>query len=165
MPPHSLPFTLRAIAPTDDGAVAAIIREVMPEFGASGPGFALHDPEVDHMSEAYAQPRSAYFVIEQAGRVLGGAGIAPLIGAAADVCELRKMYFLPELRGQGQGRRLLDRCLDVARSFGYRTCYLETLTGMDAALRLYAAAGFEARCSPLGSTGHFACDNYYTREL
>ena len=37
-------FTLRPITPADDAAVANIIRTVMPEFGAGGPGFAIHDP-------------------------------------------------------------------------------------------------------------------------
>ena len=38
---------LRPIQPQDDAAVASIIRTVMPEFGADGPGFAIHDPEVN----------------------------------------------------------------------------------------------------------------------
>ena len=44
--------SIRPIAPTDDAAMAAIIRAVMPEFGASGDGFAINDPEVDWMSRA-----------------------------------------------------------------------------------------------------------------
>ena len=43
-------------------ALAAVIREVMPEFGADGPGTALHDPEIAAMSAAYADPKSRYFV-------------------------------------------------------------------------------------------------------
>jgi len=158
-------FILRPITGADDAAMAAVIRTVMPEFGACGPGFAINDPEVDHLSVAYSDPRSAYFVIEAGGRVVGGAGIAPLAGAAGSTCELRKMYFLPEARGFGQGRRLLDHCLQQARRLGYERCYLETLTGMDAAMRLYTRAGFTALCSPLGATGHFACDRYYAKEL
>jgi putative acetyltransferase len=158
-------FTLRPIAPHDDDAMARVIRAVMPEFGATGPGFAINDPEVDHLSEAYAGPRAAYFVLEHQERVVGGGGIAALPGAAADVCELRKMYFLPGIRGRGQGRRMLDACLDAARALGYRRCYLETLSGMDAAMHLYAQAGFKSLCGPLGATGHFACDRYYARDL
>ena len=37
-------------------AVARLIRAVMPEFGASGPGFAINDPEVDDMFTAYSAP-------------------------------------------------------------------------------------------------------------
>jgi len=48
-------FQIRPIEPSDDAAMAAIIREVMPEFGADGPGFAIHDEEVDCMAEAYAR--------------------------------------------------------------------------------------------------------------
>src|SRR6478736_2004892 len=52
-------FTIRPITPADDAAVAAIIRTVMPEFGASGDGFAINDPEVDWMHRAYSAPRGA----------------------------------------------------------------------------------------------------------
>ena len=75
------------------------------------------------------------------------------------------MYFLPELRGLGAGRVLIGRCLDAARQLGYRRCYLETLTGMDAAQALYLKAGFRQIDGPLGGTGHFSCDRYYLREL
>ena len=82
-------FRIRPIEAHDDAAVAAIIRSVMPEFGASGCGFAIGDPEVDWMHRGYAQPRSAYFVIERddaSGNpvVEGGGGVAPLIDAARD---------------------------------------------------------------------------------
>src|SRR5688572_33490731 len=108
-------FTIRPIRPSDDAAVAAIIRTVMPEFGAKGPGFAINDPEVDTMSAAYARPRCSYFVVERDGVVVGGGGVAPLDGGDADVCELRKMYFLPEARGIGAGAAMMTRCLDAAR--------------------------------------------------
>lgn len=158
-------FTIRLIEASDDPAVAAIIRAVMPEFGADGPGFAIHDAEVDTMSAAYAAPHSAYFVLEQAGRVLGGGGVAPLEGAQSGICELRKMYFLPEARGIGAGSAMIRRCLDAARAFGFDRCYLETLTGMDAAQALYLRHGFQRLEAPLGGTGHFSCDRFFLRDL
>ncbi len=157
-------FTIRPIENRDDEAMAAIIRAVMPEFGADGPGFAIHDAEVDTMHAAYARPGRAYFVVETDGTVRGGGGIAPLHGEAG-MCELRKMYFLPELRGQGAGSALMRRCLDVARALGYRRCYLETLTGMDAAQRLYEKHGFARIPTALGNTGHFSCNRFYLIEL
>ncbi|MBW8076136.1 MULTISPECIES: GNAT family N-acetyltransferase [Metallibacterium] len=161
----SAPFSIRPIAPADDAAVAGIIRTVMPEFGAGGAGFAVHDPEVDFMSRAYAASRSAYFVVERDGRVYGGGGVAPLAGGAADICELRKMYFLPTLRGLGAGRALMARCLDAARDFGFHRCYIETLTGMDAAQALYLKSGFARIDAPLGDTGHHGCNRFYLRDL
>ncbi|SFS04160.1 putative acetyltransferase [Dyella sp. OK004] len=158
-------FLIRPIETRDNTAVAAIIRTVMPEFGADGPGFAIHDTEVDTMYEAYARPRSAYFVVERHGVVIGGGGMAPLEGGDGDVCELRKMYFLPEARGIGAGGAMMQRCLDAARAEGFRRCYLETLTGMDAAQALYKRSGFQPLCGPLGGTGHFSCDQFFIRDL
>ena len=66
---------LRPIRREDDPAMARIIRQVMTEFSAVGAGFSIQDPEVDHMSRAYAGARSIYYVLEDGGRVLGGAGI------------------------------------------------------------------------------------------
>lgn len=145
--------------------MANIIRTVMPEFGATGSGFAINDPEVDWMSRAYAEPRSAYFVVERDGNVIGGGGVAPLTGGDEGTCELRKMYFLPEARGIGAGAAMMDRCLRAAREFGFRQCYLETLRGMDAAKRLYERTGFRRLDAPLGATGHGGCNAFYLLDL
>jgi putative acetyltransferase len=156
---------IRLIRRDDDAAVASIIRTVMPEFGASGPGFAITDAEVDAMSSSYARPGAAYFVVSDGARVLGGGGVAALDGGDADTCELRKMYFLPELRGRGAGRALLERCLVTARALGYRRCYLETLERMTTARALYQQFGFKPLCERLGKTGHFGCDSYFALDL
>ena len=158
-------ITVRPIEARDDAAIAAIIRTVMPEFGAVGCGFAIADPEVDWMHRAYAAPRCAYFVVERDGVVEGGGGIAPLEGGDPDTCELRKMYFLPSLRGLGAGTALMAQCLDAARAAGFRQCYLETLTGMDAAMRLYERIGFPRLDAPIGATGLGGCNTFYLRVL
>ncbi len=164
-------FRIRRIGPADDPKMAAIIRAVMPTFGAVGPGFAINDPEVDHMYRAYDRPGAAFFVVESgtgaAAEVVGGGGVAPLDGAAAEArtCELRKMYFLPAARGHGVGARLLALCLRVARELGYTQCYLETLGGMNQAIRLYERFGFVRLPGPLGCTGHHGCDRHYRRSV
>lgn len=158
-------FLIRPIESRDDAAVAHVIRAVMPEFGADGPGFAIHDAEVDAMHAAYSRPRSAYFVVEHDGLISGGGGVAPLHGGEADVCELRKMYFLPELRGRGVGRAMMQCCLQAARNFDFRRCYLETLTGMDAAQALYAKFGFLPLPAPMGATGHHGCNRFFILPL
>ena len=161
----SAPYLIRPITPADSPAVAHIIRTVMPEFGAGGAGFAIHDAEVSDMAAAYAAPGSAYFVVERDGRVCGGGGLAGLAGADGRVCELRKMYFLPELRGLGAGGAMIALCLERAAALGYTQCYLETLTGMDAAQRLYEKHGFQRIPAAMGNTGHFSCDRFYLRDL
>jgi putative acetyltransferase len=158
-------FLIRPIVPADSSAVAAVIRTVMPEFGASGPGFAIHDAEVQDMAEAYSRRGCAYFVVEVDGQVCGGGGVAALAGGDAGTCELRKMYFLPQLRRRGAGAALIRKCLDTARELGFSACYLETLTGMDAAQKLYEQQGFRQIPAALGNTGHFSCNRFYLREL
>ena len=105
------------------------------------------------------------FVVEQDGRVLGCGGMGPLAGGEADVCELRKMYFLPQLRGNGLGSALLTEILAAARRAGYRLCYLETLEHMDRARQLYGKFGFKAIAAPLGDTGHRVCNHWMILEL
>jgi putative acetyltransferase len=153
------------IAPEHDAAIGRIIRDTLAEFGAVGQGYSAADAEVDAMSQAYQRPGCCYDVVLLDGVVVGGGGIAPLDHGAADHCELRKMYFVPEGRGFGAGRRLLNLCLDRARAMGYRYCYLETLAGMTSAQQLYRSAGFVQLPGPLGNTGHFNCDTYYGRTL
>jgi putative acetyltransferase len=157
---------VRRIEPRDERAMADLIRGVMGEFDALGAGTSSSDAEVDAMEQAYRGARHAYFVAERDGAILAGGGIAPLRGQVGDdVCELRKMHALPAARGLGVGRLLLEHCLAFAREAGYRLCYLETLSRMQRARALYEKFGFQARCAPLGDTGHFTCDTWYALEL
>jgi putative acetyltransferase len=137
----------------------------MTAHGASGEGFSIHDAEVDDMYTAYQASRSAYFVVERAGVVLGGAGIAPLEGGDVHTCELKKMYFMPEARGKGLAKEIVDRCLEAAKGYGFRQCYLETIAEMKAANRFYKRYGFEAISGPMGATGHGACTAFYLLAL
>jgi putative acetyltransferase len=156
---------IRKIEPRDREEIKQIIQQVMPEMGAGGLGFAIGDAEVDNMYDAYQAERSDYYVLELNGRVIGGGGIAPLQGGLRDICELKKMYFLPEARGKGYGQTMLDQCLKSARQFGYKQCYLETFHTMKDAIRLYERNGFRKLLAPLGSTGHFSCDTFYIIDL
>lgn len=159
-------YQIRPIQATDNTAVRQLIHTVMPEFGAGGAGFAIQDPEVEQMYEAYQKPRAAYFVVVDAEeQVLGAAGIAPLLGGEATTCEVQKMYFMPSLRGKGMGQQLLKHCLKVAKDFGFDYCYLETLTQMTAARALYEKNGFVPLEKAMGNTGHFGCNCFYGRSL
>ena len=158
-------YVIRPMRRKDNPAVARIIRQVMTEYGAVGANYSISDPEVDAMYESYPSPGSAFFVIEHKGNVAGCGGMGPLAEGDAGVCELRKMYLLPELRGTGLGTRLLGMVLDEARQNGYSKCYLETLDHMNHARYLYQRHGFEFMDSPMGNTGHSACNSWMVKAL
>jgi putative acetyltransferase len=158
-------FVIRLIAPEDDAAVAKVIRAVLVAHKVPKVGTAYADPELDCMFATYARPRAAYFVVEKAGQILGGAGIAQLQNEDASICELQKMYFLPEARGVGLGKAMIDKCLAAAKELGYEKCYLETMPYMEAAQKLYRKSGFDYICEPMGNTGHNACPVWMIKEL
>jgi len=158
-------WSIRKIEKKDNAAVAKIIRTVFDELNISKVGTAYADPYLDLMFEAYNKSKSAYFVVENNGIILGGAGIAPLENEAETICELQKMYFLPEVRGFGIGSQIMDKCLQAANDFGYEKCYLETMPFMNDAQKLYKKVGFEFICSPMGSTGHVSCPIWMLKEL
>ena len=158
-------YDIRPIQKEDNAEVASIIREVMTEFGAVGENYSIADPEVDTMFEHYPAPDSAFFVVESRKGILGCGGVGPLKDAAKDICELRKMYFLPELRGTGMGSKLLRRILDSARLAGFRRCYLETISAMVTARKLYTDFGFTPLDGPLGNTGHSGCNQHMILKL
>jgi putative acetyltransferase len=136
--------------------------DVLDELFGLGPlEGLLKDPTVsDILVNCYN-----HVFVERDGRIEGGGGIAPLAGGDPDVCELRKMYFLPSLRGLGAGAALMQQCLDAAREHGFKRCYLETLRGMTAAQKLYERSGFARIDAPLGDTGHGGCNTFMLREL
>ena len=156
---------IRDVQPHDDAQLSDLIRAVMTEIGAVGEGYSINDPEVLAMSQNYAPPRAGYIVLVDGSRVLGGAGFAQLTGAAEDVCELRKMYFLPEARGLGKAQEMLSEIFTRAKVAGYNKMYLETIDSAAAARKLYERNGFvQIRCA-LGNTGHGGCDTFYERRL
>lgn len=156
---------IRPIQPEDNSAVADIIRKTLTEFGAAREGTVFYDPETDHLYELFKKPKSCYFVAEKEGKILGGGGIFPTEGLPEDTCELVKMYLLPEARGIGLGKALMERCFEAARKFGFKQIYLETLDELHLALKIYARFGFGYLKAPLGNTKHFGCGLWMLTKL
>ncbi len=117
------------------------------------------------MFETYSKPKTIYYVIEDDGKIFGGAGISQLLNSNENICELQKMYFLQAARGKGVGFELIQKCLDKAKEFGYKKCYLETLPEMLVAQNLYIKVGFEYLCAPIGGTGHTSCPVWMIKDI
>jgi len=156
---------IRAIQIRDDKKLAITLRKVLIEMGVPKKGTAYEDVELDSMYKSYQIPRSIYFVVVSEEAILGGAGIAPLKNGDPSVCELQKMYFLPEARGKGLGKQMIDLCLDFAKANDFQLCYIETMPNMLDAQALYKKVGFQYIDHAMGNTGHNSCPVWLTKSL
>lgn len=160
-------FHIRSLQEKDNATIAQIIREVSKEFGlAAESGFAVADPILDNLYQVYSQPNAQYWVIEnKQGDILGGGGLSPLMGDR-ETLEIQKMYFLPEIRGLGFAKQILEQCFSFTLAQGYRSCYLETTASLWQAVKLYEKLGFQHLTEPKGHSGHsHACEIWMEKNL
>jgi putative acetyltransferase len=157
--------TIDKIRPEDNPVLAKIVKNTLAEFGANHPGTVYYDESTNHLYEVFQTPRSVYYVARYKDKILGGAGIFPSPGLPEDTCELVKMYLLPEARGLGLGKLLIEKCLAFAREAGYKNVYLETMPELKKALDVYAKFGFQYLDKQMGNTGHFGCNLWMLKKL
>jgi GNAT superfamily N-acetyltransferase len=87
-------------------------------------------------------------------------------GPGPGLAKLRLFLLEPEARGLGLGQRLLDTCLDFARSAGYARMTLWTHESHRAACALYAKNGFSCvRSEPVHSFGVDLVEQVWERDL
>ena len=160
-------MVIRNIKEEDDEALASIIRRTLEEFGANHPGTVYFDEAINHLSKMFQIERSTYFVVfdEENNKILGGGGIYPTEGLPADTAELVKLYLLPETRGKGIGKLLINKCLSFAKQAGYSKVYLESMDELSGAVGLYERLGFSYLNAPLGNTGHCYCGIWMIKEI
>ncbi|WP_249029340.1 GNAT family N-acetyltransferase [Tannockella kyphosi] len=154
---------IRKIEKRDNEILELIIKQCLKEYDGQKEGCAFTDPCLANLYEEYLSSDGNYWVVEELGDVLGGCGIGPVPGKAG-VCELQKMYLLPQARGTGIATKLLEVALTFAK-VQYQTCYIETFSNMVEANAFYAKNGFTRLEQRLVDGPHFACDVWYIKEL
>jgi len=158
-------FLIREIKPEDNAYVEALIYKVFKEFELPMVGSSIEDDEIPNMYNAYQAETAVYYVVEEGGEVVGGAGIKQLKGTESKICELQKMYFLPKIRGKGYGKLLFDTCLKAAKDLGYQQCYLESASQLEVAIQMYKKNGFKLLDKPIGKTGHYICGVWMIKDV
>jgi ribosomal-protein-alanine acetyltransferase len=121
---------MRPATPGDLDAIMALER-------ASFPGDAWSDAM---MREELASPHGWYVVVEEAGRLIGYAGMRAPRGAAD--ADIQTIAIAESGRGRGRGRALLRTLLEEAARRGVRNVFLEVRADNPVAQALYTSEGF-----------------------
>ncbi len=114
--------------------------------------------------EQMADPATTVFVARSAaGKPIG---MGALKVHSPELAEVKRMYTLPETRGQGVGRMLLDAIEKLAREKAIPVLKLETgsASGFEPAWRLYERGGF-TRCSAFADYPESDYSAYYQKQL
>lgn len=156
---------IRDLRKEDNQQLSKIVKDTLAEFGANHPNTVYYDPTTDTLFEVFQTPRSKYFLAEIDGEMVGGGGIYPTDGLPTDTCELVKMYLLPQARGHGLGRMLIEKCIKAAGDLGYKKIYLETMPELKKAMSVYEKFGFRYLNGPMGNSGHTGCSMWMLKEL
>ena len=151
-------FIFRDFKRDDAIDVRRIVTSVLREYGLS-PECGGIDADLDDIQGSYIDRGGMFLVIESGAAVAGCGGLYPL---DTDEAEIRKMYLLPDARGHGLGRQLLQQLLDGARAGGFRRVTLETASVLKEAIGLYQSFGFRKV-----RREHYAgrCDQAYALNL
>jgi GNAT superfamily N-acetyltransferase len=149
---------VRRAGPADAEAVGRLLDAFNREFDEPTPG-----------------PRA---LAERVRELLGAEGLTAVVGGAGPdgvavlrfrrsvwtdglECYLEELYVVPERRGQGLGRAIMEAALDLARREGAVEMHLATSEADVAARALYESLGFSDRDGdPDGPVNHF-----YERDL
>lgn len=157
-------FLIRDWQPLDRQPAAALIASVLQEYGLGcEPDGA--DRDVLRVEAAYWATGGEFWVVEQDRQLVGTAGYYPVTrgNQPVEICavEIRKMYLLPEVRGQGLGRYLLQTLEATIAAKGFKQIWVETATVLKAAVILYERNGY----LPATGVETARCDRIYMKEL
>ncbi len=135
-------FFIRPWQPPDRQAAATIICTVLAEYGLPWEPDGA-DRDVLEVETHYQNRGGEFWVVEYQGQLGGTAAYYP-IDRGQNAVEIRKMYLLPALRGQGLGRFLLNQLEQKIWQQGFEQIWIETASVLAEAVQLYESSGYQA---------------------
>jgi GNAT superfamily N-acetyltransferase len=136
--------TVPSHEPPATDLVEAMVAEVSEMYGP------IDVPGAPTATPADLGPPGGAFVVvfddhaDSGGRAVAGGGLKRLDDEA---CEIKRMYVVPDARGRGLAKVLLEALENEARRLGYRIARLDTGAQQPAAQQMYERAGY----APIGN--------------
>ncbi len=132
---------IRNWQPKDCQIAANIISYVLTEYNLSWEPKEA-DKDVLQVEKFYQNRGGEFWLIELQGKIVGTAGYYP-IERGNKAVEIRKMYLLPEIRGQGLGKFLLKELEKRIAECQFQEIWIETATVLQEAVKLYESNGYQ----------------------
>jgi len=102
--------------------------------------FQDFDDELVSLEHMYSPPTGRLLLAEYNDQIVGCVGLRRF---DKGVCEMKRMYVLPEFRGKKIGRTLAVAIIGEARKCEYKKMLLDTIAFMKEATALYQSLGFQ----------------------
>lgn len=123
---------------SDESPGRDLLRELIDLFNEQYPGRAARPGSVTTPDEMVA-PHGVFLVGYEDGRPVAIGGLRRL---EAEICEIKRMYVVPDARSRGAGRALLAALEDAARALGYTRVRLDAGPRQEHSKVLFAAPGY-----------------------
>jgi putative acetyltransferase len=97
--------------------------------------------DISNFQTVYLNHNGTFKVLIDGDTVVGAGAIRKIDN---EICELKRMWFLPEYRGKGLGKQMADQLLTFAKEQGYKKIRLDVYypEHQPAAVNLYKKLGF-----------------------
>ncbi|MEQ9626558.1 GNAT family N-acetyltransferase [Coleofasciculus chthonoplastes] len=152
-------FLIRDWEPRDRVTAAEVIGSVLSEYGLTWEPRGA-DRDVVDVETFYQTVGGEFWVIEYQGKVVGTSAYYP-VERGENAVEIRKMYLLPEFRGQGLGKFLLQQLEQIIANRGFQQIWIETASALKEAIQLYESSGYQ----PTTGVETKRCDRVYVKQL
>lgn len=150
--------TVREATPGDADDLGRLLHDFSVEYDDETPGAAAF---AARLRELLAGDETAALVAGDGPDGFAIVRFRPSLYTPANECYLAELYVVPNLRGNGIGRAIMDAVLDLARARGCDHIDLGTSVDDVAARALYERMGFTNREGGPGGPSML----YYEREL
>ena len=153
-------LTIRDWQPGDRAAAAEVIATVLAEYGLGWEPEGA-DRDVVQVETCYQAVGGEFWVVETTEQQLVGTAAYYPIARGTNAVEIRKMYLLPTVRGQGLGRYLLTELETAIAQRGFQQIWIETASVLREAVQLYERSGY----LPATGVETARCDRVYCKVL